>query len=49
MEFLIEFFQFLKAKKKLWLAPMMLVFLLFAVISIIGQGSIVSPFIYTLF
>jgi len=46
---LMEFGQFLKENKKLWLLPMLLVLLLLAGIFSLGQYAAVAPFIYTLF
>ena len=44
-----EFFQFLKAEKKFWLAPIVIVFLLLGLLIVFSQSSAVAPFIYTLF
>jgi len=44
-----EFFQFLKAEKKYWLAPIVIVFVLFGLLIVFSQSSAVAPFIYTLF
>ena len=44
-----EFFQFLKTEKKYWLAPIIIVFVLFGLLIIFSQSSAVAPFIYTLF
>lgn len=49
MQFLKELFQFLKARKKFWLLPIILVMVLFGGLLILAQGSAVAPFIYTLF
>ncbi len=49
MEFLREMFQFLKSRKKFWLAPIIVVLLLIGVLLVIGGGSAIAPFIYTLF
>jgi hypothetical protein len=49
MWFLKEFWNFLKARKKFWLLPILLVLLLFGGIIILSQGSAVAPFIYTIF
>ena len=49
MGFLKELFQFLKARKKFWLLPIILVMLVFGGLLILAQGSAVAPFIYTLF
>ena len=49
MEFIKEFFQFLKVRKKYWLLPIILVLALFGGLIILSQGSAVAPFIYTIF
>lgn len=49
MEFIRELFQFLKARKKFWLLPIIIVMVLFGGLLILAQGSAVAPFIYTLF
>ena len=49
MEFLKELWAFLNARKKLWLAPIIMVMLIFGGFLILAQGSVVAPFIYTLF
>ena len=48
MKFLIELWTFLRVRKKLWLAPIIIVMLLIGGILIIAQGSVVAPFIYTI-
>jgi hypothetical protein len=49
MEFLKEFWEFLKVRKKYWLLPVIIVLLLFGGLIILSQGSVVAPFIYTIF
>ena len=49
MGFLLEFWAFLKARKKYWLFPVLLVMALFGGLIVLSQGSAVAPFIYTLF
>ena len=49
MEFLKELWTFLRLRKKLWLAPIIIVMLILGGLLIIAQGSVVAPFIYTLF
>jgi|TARA_B110000438_G_scaffold287703_1_gene320306 hypothetical protein len=49
MWFIKEFWDFLKARKKYWLIPILIVLLLFGGLIILGQGSAVAPFIYTIF
>ena len=44
-----EFFQFLRAEKKYWLAPIVVVFVLLGLLIVFSQSSAVAPFIYTLF
>ena len=40
---------FLRARKKFWLLPIMLVLVLFGGLLVLAQGSAVAPFIYTIF
>jgi hypothetical protein len=47
--FFKELLAFLRIKKKLWLAPLVFVMLLLGSLIIIGQGSVLTPFIYALF
>jgi hypothetical protein len=49
MEFLKEFCEFLKVRKKYWLIPIIIVLVLFGGLIILSQGSVVAPFIYTIF
>ena len=49
MDFLIEFWEFLKVRKKYWLLPILLVLLLFGGLIVLSQGSALAPFIYTIF
>jgi hypothetical protein len=44
-----DLFQFLKSRKKLWLAPLIIVLILLGGLLVFAQGSVVAPFIYTLF
>lgn len=48
-EFLAEFWAFLKHRKKLWLAPILVVMVLIGGLIIVAEGSVLAPFIYTLF
>jgi hypothetical protein len=47
--FLVEFWSFLRARKKLWLLPVLLMTVLLGALLVFAQGSAVAPFIYTLF
>ena len=49
MHFLKELWNFLRVRKKLWLAPIILILLIFGGLLVLAQGSVVAPFIYTLF
>ena len=46
---LSEFIQFLREEKKYWLVPVVVVFVLFGLLLVFSQSSVVAPFIYTLF
>jgi hypothetical protein len=48
-EFISELWAFMKERKKFWLLPIMVVLLLFGSLVVLTQGSVVAPFIYTLF
>ena len=49
MSFLIEFYNFIKARKKYWLIPILIVLVLFGGLIVLTQGTAVAPFIYTIF
>tara|TARA_Y100001970_G_C14234139_1_gene860712 strand:- start:1821 stop:1970 length:150 start_codon:yes stop_codon:yes gene_type:complete len=49
MDFLKEFWEFLRIRKKYWLLPILLVLVLFGGLIILSQGSAIAPFIYTIF
>ena len=49
MEFLKEFWDFLKVRKKFWLLPVIIMLMIFGGLIVLTQGSAVAPFIYTLF
>ena len=44
-----ELWGFLRVRKKWWLAPILLMMILFGLLIILSQGSAIAPFIYTLF
>jgi hypothetical protein len=49
MDLLKDLWEFLKVRKKFWLAPIIIVLLLLGALIVLSQGSAVAPFIYTLF
>lgn len=49
MDFIKEMWAFLRSRKKLWLLPLVLVMVLLGGLLVLAQGSVIAPFIYTLF
>lgn len=49
MSFLTELWNFLKERKKYWLAPIIMVLLVLGFLIVLATGTAVGPFIYSLF
>ena len=49
ISFLREFWAFLRARKKFWLLPILIVLVVFGGLLVLVQGTAVAPFVYTLF
>jgi drug/metabolite transporter superfamily protein YnfA len=49
IELLRDVWDLLRERKKLWLAPIIVVMLLVTVLLIVTQSSVIAPFIYSLF
>lgn len=49
MEFLSDLWRYMKARKKYWLIPLIVVIIIFGVIIVLSSGSAIAPAIYTLF
>ena len=49
MDFLKELIEFLSLKKKLWLSPIIILMIILGGLLILAEGSVIAPFIYTLF
>ena len=49
MSFLSELWQYMCARKKFWLAPILIMMVLLGGLVVLSQGSAVAPFIYTIF
>jgi hypothetical protein len=49
MSLLIELWRFMRARKKFWLLPILVVMFLLGGLLVLAKGSAVAPFIYTLF
>ena len=46
---LYEFWEFLKERKKWWLAPIIIFLVVFGTLIILTEGTAIAPFIYTIF
>ena len=44
-----EVWRFLQARKKLWLAPIIVMALVFGGLLLVAESSALAPFVYTLF
>jgi len=44
-----EFWSFLRVRKKWWLAPIVVLLLTLGLILVLTEGSVLAPFIYSLF
>lgn len=49
MAFLVELWRFMRARKKYWLAPIVIMLLVFGGLIVLTQGTAIAPFIYTIF
>ena len=49
MDFLKDIWNFMRVRKKFWLAPLILVLLILGLLIVFGGSSAIAPFIYTLF
>ncbi len=49
LDLLKDLWEFMKVRKKFWLAPLIIVMLLLGALLVLTEGSAVAPFIYTLF
>lgn len=49
LELLRDLWGFMRARRKFWLAPILILLVLLGALLVLGQGSVVAPFIYTLF
>lgn len=44
-----DIWDFLKVRKKFWLAPLIITIVLMGALIVVTQGSVVAPFIYSIF
>ena len=49
MNYVKEFWEFLRVRKKYWLLPIIVILALFGGLIVLTQGSAIAPFIYTIF
>jgi len=49
IDFLKDLWDFMRVRKKFWLAPIIIVLMLLGALIVFAQGSAVAPFIYTIF
>ena len=49
MSFVLELWAFMRIRKKFWLLPIMVMMAVFGGLVVLSQGSVIAPFIYTLF
>ncbi|MCR4348208.1 MAG: DUF5989 family protein [Sulfuricaulis sp.] len=48
-ELVQDLWAYMKVRKKFWLLPIIVTLLLLGMLIVLSQGSVVAPFIYTLF
>lgn len=49
VDFLKEFWDYMKKRKKFWLLPIILMLLVVGALLVLTEGSVIAPFIYALF
>tara|TARA_B100001250_G_C19806070_1_gene793337 strand:- start:1133 stop:1291 length:159 start_codon:yes stop_codon:yes gene_type:complete len=49
IQIIIEFIYFLRERKKWWIAPILFFLFLFGALIVFTEGSVLAPFIYTIF
>tara|TARA_A100001388_G_C28748042_1_gene490619 strand:- start:334 stop:495 length:162 start_codon:yes stop_codon:yes gene_type:complete len=49
IDILVDIWDFLKIRKKYWLAPLIITIVLMGALIVFTQGSVIAPFIYTIF
>jgi len=49
MDILRDFWLYMKERKKWWLIPTLIIFMLLGLLIVLSSGSALAPFIYTLF
>ena len=49
MSLIRELWSFMRVRKKLWLLPLVIIMLGVGTVLVFAQGSVLAPFIYTIF
>jgi hypothetical protein len=49
MDYVTQMWRFMVVRRKLWLLPIIVVTVLLGGLLVLAKGSVVAPFIYTLF
>jgi hypothetical protein len=49
MAFVLELWAFMRVRKKFWLIPVIVMMAVFGGLVVLSKGSVIAPFIYTLF
>lgn len=49
MAFIKDLWAYMRTRKKFWLIPILIVLIFVGLLIVLSQGSVVAPFIYTLF
>ncbi len=49
LDFMKDLWGFMRVRKKFWMAPIIIVLVLLGMLIVLVEGSVLAPFIYTLF
>ncbi|MEO6862610.1 MAG: DUF5989 family protein [Microcoleus sp.] len=49
LDFLKDLWAFMRERQKYWLIPLILTLVFLGALIVLGHGSVIAPFIYTLF
>jgi len=49
LDFMKDLWAFMRVRKKFWMAPIIIVLVLLGMLIVLVEGSVLAPFIYTLF
>ena len=49
IEVIVELWKFMRVRRKYWLLPVIVMLAVFGALIVLTKGSVVAPFIYTLF